>query len=396
MNKGVNWLSEEQIKAMTVLSIGLFGLVSLVYSLYELQMADLQLKVVMDSLIVTVLLAALFSKSVTLPSGSLWRPSIGLIIYSAFVFPYYDVVLISFSGIFVSQIKTGVSWKTSMVSLGHLSLGILTIRAVVHFIAPVFGYSLPLAVVWMGLGLVSHFFINRFVSAVISSCVKKRKLLQQIKLIQKDFNWGYVSTYILGACMVFMYQAYGPWGMLVTIPLLFSIYYSVMYFEKANQLRRISLTDALTGAENRTSWEKFKGKFCLNGGEGTFVFVDLDHFKGINDLWGHDVGDRILCETVHCLQQIRPGESRVFRYGGDEFILYIPHHEAEQVDVQQMINQKILEKNQEWLEGNYEVAISLGMKFVSAGATSGGLDETLIHLDQQMYWNKALNKKQVY
>lgn len=380
---------------MAVLSIGLFGLVSLGYSLYMLLTANLQLKIVIDSLFVMVLLATLFSKSVKLPSGSLWRPSIGLIIYSAFIFPYYHVVFICSLGIFVSQLKTKVSLQDSIISLGHLSLGILAIRVIVHFFGPV-GYSLPLALVWTVFGLSCHFIINRFVSAVISSYKKKKNLMEQIMQIKNDFNWGYVSTYILGACMVFMYQAYGSWGMLVTIPLLLSTYFSVLYFEKANQLKLISRTDALTGAGNRTSWEKFKEKFSLNGGEGTFAFVDLDHFKGINDQWGHDAGDRILRETVSCLEQIGPAESRVFRYGGDEFILYIPHSEVDSLIVQQKVNKKIQEKNQEWREENYAVAISLGMKFVPAGTTGCTLDETLILLDKQMYWNKAANKKKVF
>ncbi|NRD76770.1 GGDEF domain-containing protein [Bacillus sp. BRMEA1] len=396
MIKELKQFSGEQFKTINVLVIGFLGVASLCYSIYQLLTAGFQQKMLMDSLIVIGLLAVTFSKSVTLPSGSYWRPSIGLIIYSAFVFPFHVAILIIFSGILISQSVTGTSLKTIWISLGHLMLGILAIRGAVVSFAPVFGYSLPPALAWMGLGLMGHFFINRLISAVIGSSMKKKKLLEQIKLIKKDLNWGYVSTYIVGACMVFMYQSYGSWGMLVAVPLLFSIYFSVLYFEKANKLKQISLTDALTGAENRASWEQFKEEFQVNGCQGTFGFVDLDHFKGINDRWGHDTGDRVLREAVSCLKQIWPSTSRVFRYGGDEFILFIPHHEADQLAVQQIIHKKIHEKNQEWLNQNYTVAISIGLKYASSNTTGLSLDEILIHLDKQMYRNKLVNKMQVF
>ncbi len=83
---------------------------------------------------------------------------------------------------------------------------------------------------------------------------------------------------------------------------------------------------------------------------GYITMVDLDHFKAINDRHGHLAGDRVLAESVrYLIQHLRPYD-KVFRYGGEEFLLYMP-----QCEVMQGYN-----RLEELKEGLAALAIDIG------------------------------------
>ncbi|SOC42767.1 GGDEF domain-containing protein [Ureibacillus acetophenoni] len=377
-------------KTIVVICIAIFGFTSLLYSIFELIQDEINPKNLTDSFIIVVLIIMTFSMAVTLPSGSVWRPFIGFVIFSAFVFPYHYSVLITFTGVLIFNFSKWTNIHNAFITFGHLTLGILAVTLVSNTLSEVLGYELPQAFCWLGLGIVAHFFINRFVAAIIVSYRKKNSLLNQIKLIKYDLNWGYTSQNLLSICMVLLYEAYGIWGIFVTVLLLYSIYFSVLYFKKVNDLEVIALTDALTGAENRSSWEEFKRRFPEEGASGTFVLVDLDNFKQINDQLGHNVGDLFLRETVDCLKHISSKKHRVFRIGGDEFILYISHREEEQVAIHALINKKIKQKNIDWMNKGFTIALSIGMTFVPT--KDENLNEMFKLIDKRMYMNKEMNK----
>lgn len=90
--------------------------------------------------------------------------------------------------------------------------------------------------------------------------------------------------------------------------------------------------DQLTGLPNRNQVIKDFSqtlRACqLRGDEAALIFVDLDHFKRVNDSLGHAVGDELLVQLARRLNDaLEPGE-RVARLGGDEFLLLLPHREA--------------------------------------------------------------------
>lgn len=98
-----------------------------------------------------------------------------------------------------------------------------------------------------------------------------------------------------------------------------------------------SLTDALTTLPNRRAFDAMvreQAGLAMNSGDDlTLLMLDIDHFKKVNDSWGHAVGDAVLRLVAATLDQHRPQTARVARYGGEEFAMLLPAtplHEAAQ------------------------------------------------------------------
>ncbi len=98
--------------------------------------------------------------------------------------------------------------------------------------------------------------------------------------------------------------------------------------EMNDKLLRISLTDGLTGVDNRRSLEQrlqemFEHSLRLHE-PISVVMCDIDHFKTVNDTYGHAAGDEVLKQFSHILSSEAREIDRVGRYGGEEFLLLLP------------------------------------------------------------------------
>jgi diguanylate cyclase (GGDEF)-like protein len=86
--------------------------------------------------------------------------------------------------------------------------------------------------------------------------------------------------------------------------------------------------DPLTEARNRGSMlSDLREQHALTRRglqECAVVMIDIDHFKKVNDNFGHGVGDRVLWSTAQCLQHNVRAYDRLYRYGGEEFVLCLP------------------------------------------------------------------------
>jgi diguanylate cyclase (GGDEF)-like protein len=93
-------------------------------------------------------------------------------------------------------------------------------------------------------------------------------------------------------------------------------------------MRRYALRDPLTGLANRRALDERLGyevaRHTRHGESFAVLALDLDGFKSVNDRFGHDAGDEVLCETAHALVGAVRAQDTVVRLGGDEFCVLAP------------------------------------------------------------------------
>ncbi len=113
--------------------------------------------------------------------------------------------------------------------------------------------------------------------------------------------------------------------------------------ERVAEVHRLAYSDPLTNLPNRASleeWFKVELEKAANGDSyGVIMFLDLNDFKRVNDLFGHSSGDDLLIKTGNRIEMVLPDKGRIFRLGGDEFIVIIPGVEE---DESEKFAQKIL------------------------------------------------------
>ena len=153
-------------------------------------------------------------------------------------------------------------------------------------------------------------------------------------------------------------------------------------------LRQQAMLDGLTGAHNRRAMEEIVAEELersrRHGHDLSFVMMDIDDFKSINDRLGHAEGDRVLEKLVAALRKSLRATDKVIRYGGDEFLLVLPETSQRETEL-------VLERLHMCIET--QVATSMGVVSCSMGiATARGDPEEgdLVQLaDKRMYRAKA-------
>jgi diguanylate cyclase len=99
--------------------------------------------------------------------------------------------------------------------------------------------------------------------------------------------------------------------------------------ENLDQVRRDAMTDGLTGLTNRKAFDERLQALCEKAeadGQGmTLAIIDIDHFKGFNDAWGHQIGDQVLRYVSSVIGRMGSPPRVAARYGGEEFAIIFPN-----------------------------------------------------------------------
>ena len=166
------------------------------------------------------------------------------------------------------------------------------------------------------------------------------------------------------------------------------------------EIENFAYYDALTGLPNRRLlMDRFQRAVVSSKRAKTFcalIFIDLDHFKLLNDTKGHDVGDLLLVEVANRITQvIREGDT-VARLSGDEFIIIIENLDADESMARKQVNeiaQKLLlelNKNYQLDMLEFNTTVSIGLTLFNSDQQS--FEDHLRHADTAMYQSKAAGR----
>jgi diguanylate cyclase (GGDEF)-like protein/PAS domain S-box-containing protein len=166
--------------------------------------------------------------------------------------------------------------------------------------------------------------------------------------------------------------------------------------ESATQL---AVTDHLTGIANRLGFEKAMTRihFEMHGGlidSFYLLMIDLDGFKEVNDQFGHDIGDKVLCHFTQLLSKIVRKSDFIARVGGDEFIVILK--DIDQVEKVKNIADKIVTSAAQAISFENTEAIHIGASVGISVASTPDYDQSVIMLqaDEAMYQAKKSGKNQ--
>ncbi|SET80566.1 diguanylate cyclase (GGDEF) domain-containing protein [Salinibacillus kushneri] len=164
---------------------------------------------------------------------------------------------------------------------------------------------------------------------------------------------------------------------------------TVVNYRLKEELEQLVRTDYLTKLYSRNYLDKMMNKHLEVGKQGTFLLIDIDNFKQINDEYGHDVGDEIICQVAEIIRANIRSHDVAARWGGEELAIYLPNttmvlgqHVAER------LVKTVSEKTQP------KVTISCGVSYW--GEKFHGKSKSLfLRADQALYIAKKQGKNRV-
>ncbi len=173
--------------------------------------------------------------------------------------------------------------------------------------------------------------------------------------------------------------------------------------DRADESNRLmAAMDPLTGVANRRSLiaalDRDVARAVRMRESIALMMVDIDHFKNVNDQYGHPMGDRVLCSVVHILRQRVRAQDLVGRYGGEEFMVVLP--ETDLVGAEQLARElcKAVEESFCAVDGVAGPGISVT---VSIGVFGGRLDSgdswdmLIAAADRALYQAKSNGRNRV-
>jgi diguanylate cyclase (GGDEF)-like protein len=165
------------------------------------------------------------------------------------------------------------------------------------------------------------------------------------------------------------------------------------YERRAAQLRRLASVDSLTGLDSRRAVMEYAASLTAirppRRPAITLALVDLDHFKSVNDKYGHLAGDAVLAEVGRRVRRCLRASDRAGRYGGEELLLVLPDtDEAGALRLVERLLHVIRHTPVDTPAGPLRVTASAGV------ATGGRVEQLLARADTALYAAKAAGRNQ--
>lgn len=155
--------------------------------------------------------------------------------------------------------------------------------------------------------------------------------------------------------------------------------------------------DPMTHIYNRAGFFKFADEIAKEAKSSKqdmyFIFLDLDGLKEVNDVFGHETGDRVICEMADILRKTRQKEELLMRYGGDEFVVFGQGISEEELSEKVAKIRRAMAEVNDKGEREYRIDASIGSQIVPYDNTMP-ISQLIELADQAMYKEKREKHKQ--
>ncbi|MEM7280425.1 MAG: sensor domain-containing diguanylate cyclase [Pseudomonadota bacterium] len=166
----------------------------------------------------------------------------------------------------------------------------------------------------------------------------------------------------------------------------------ILLYKRKIELK--SEVDPLTGLPNRAYVHKRFAQLQRSKDQVCVLIIDLDHFKAINDTYGHDAGDSVLKVVADTLKQGLRKKDVVSRWGGEEFVMLIPANSIERGrSIAERARRELASLRIKIGDSTVSVTGSFGVAF--AAARDQSLDELLANADEVLYRAKRAGRNRV-
>ena len=160
------------------------------------------------------------------------------------------------------------------------------------------------------------------------------------------------------------------------------------------QMQKLAQIDGLTGMLNRSFFLNEVEAVCRQlkeGGNITMIIFDVDHFKRVNDTFGHEAGDHVLTSLSRTVREKMRPQDLLARYGGEEFIVFLPHTSLLEARERAEAIRAAIEKTDVLVEGKpLRITSSFGLSHarIQAGAAASPVQMLIREADQALYTAK--------
>jgi len=173
---------------------------------------------------------------------------------------------------------------------------------------------------------------------------------------------------------------------------------AVLRAQLFEQMERMATTDGLTGLSNHRTFQVRADEVLAHarryGRKCSLILTDIDHFKNVNDTYGHPVGDVVLKGVARIIREKARDTDVVARYGGEEFAVVMPETDQKGAQaIAERIREAVRAENFQTELGPLKVTISLG---IATFPEDAGEKQGLVELaDQSLYFAKRNGRNQV-
>jgi len=295
--------------------------------------------------------------------------SAGLFFFAAFVLSFH----------YVNFYRTESRWKIAIETF-----------VMVVFISWVLWYT----------GKLASPLVNLYLLVIITSALTLGKLTTMLEMA------------MIAACFVLLGENSSAGGLLSLAyigglvaqlaPMLLVAYITTMFSADIrfglNRARLLSETDDLTGLYNMRGFgiiaDRLFGQAVRYNRPASLLMIDSDNLKKVNDLYGHETGNRLLKMLAKCIETELRHTDVLARYGGDEFVALLPETPADRAnEVAQRIGKAVATAPLEFEGKRVETSVSIGLACYPQDGRS--IDAVLARADRAMYVAKEQGRNRV-